>query len=122
FDPANGHFAKVVKVNAEGLGVDAIGLIGDGGAAIRGAAPGPKGAEDKGQELHSTVHVRWKGLGATFSPGLNTQIEGLALAILGSCSKKLVPGDKGWQAALDYDHVLVTYAQPRLVGVSIDEK
>ncbi len=123
YDPANRHLSKLAKVNASGQWVDGVGLIGDGGEARKPAAvPEPKPAEEKGKELRSKVHVRREGRGMTFSAGLNTQMEGLALAILGSCSTSAPADKKGWQAALDGDRLLVTYSKPRLVGVGFDEK
>jgi hypothetical protein len=113
----------VVKVNAEGRGIDAVGLVGDQ-SGLRGARLSDqlKVEDDKGKELRSTVAARWNGRPIKLGPGLTTEIEGLALALLGNCSSSSDGNRKGWKAALEGDHVLVTYSRPRVVGVVHQEK
>lgn len=60
----------------------------------------------------------------TFGPGLDTQFEGLTLALLGSCSAETtfhVGKKENWDKALKGDHVLVKYPKPRLISVNHGE-
>jgi hypothetical protein len=58
-----------------------------------------------------------------FVGGLATQVEGMALAILGSCSAdvSLQVGKERWTKAADEDHIRVVYPDPRPLSGMNDE-
>ena len=78
-------------------------------------------AEDK----PSTVVQQLAGRKLTFATGLGTKFEGLAVALLGSCHTETtfhVGNQEHWDKFLKGDHVLVTFAKPRLFGVTSGEE
>src|SRR5438046_1559896 len=66
----------------------------------------------------ATATVRQSGKDLKFSAGLQTYIEGVTLAMLGSCSVGLDSDKERWSRALQSDHVRIVYPKPRAVGVS----
>ena len=70
---------------------------------------------------NTTVTQRIEGRQLTFGGSLKTTFEGLAVALLGSCHSEttLQLGNKeNWDEALKGDHILVTFAKPRVFSVN----
>lgn len=76
-------------------------------------APSPEGAKPP------TVTARQGGREFKYSAGPTTHVEGLALAMLGTCSVGSQATKDRWSQALQGDHVRIAYAAPRPVGVSV---
>jgi RNA polymerase sigma factor (sigma-70 family) len=102
----------------------------DAGAVREGkpaaAAPVPPRADGgkEATEKRPAVNLKQRGRDSTFSAGLSTQLEGLALAMLGSCSVEAgEEADVGerWKQLLKGEHLHIGYASPRPVGVDAAE-
>jgi uncharacterized protein (TIGR03067 family) len=74
-----------------------------------GATPRPAAAEK------TNVTGMQAAQKVAFGPGVETKFEGLAVALLGSCSAETaVAGDKKhWEAVLAGEHLLIAYSEPR---------
>jgi hypothetical protein len=86
------------------------------GLLIAAPAPDPKAA--RAEKLPVVTAVR-NGKKTPFDGGLMTYVEGLSLAILGSCSAdvSLEVGKDRWTKALAEDHVRIVYERPRPTGI-----
>jgi hypothetical protein len=72
----------------------------------------------------TTVVQRLADRKRTLGPGLDTKFEGLAVALLGSCSLEdgvEIACKERWEEALNGEHILVSYPKPRLFSVNADE-
>ena len=77
------------------------------------------------EDRPSTVTQQLAGRKLTYGTGLGTKFEGLAIALLGSCHAETsfhVGNQEHWDKFLIGDHLLVTFAQPRLFGVTSGEE
>ncbi len=69
----------------------------------------------------TTVTWRIDGRQVPFGTSLKTEIEGLAIALLGSCHTETtlhVGTKEHWNEALKGNHILVTFTKPRLFSMS----
>jgi RNA polymerase sigma factor (sigma-70 family) len=79
--------------------------------AAKSRPPGPS----------ATVTVRQGKRMIKLPAGLTTNLEGLSLALLGSCRVESNVTREQWEEALRTAHLRIAYAQPRSVGVSTGE-
>jgi hypothetical protein len=87
-------------------------------AAILTTTPAPEPKPDR-SERPAIVTGLQAGKPIKFVGGLSTQVEGMALAILGSCSAdvSLEVGKQRWTKAAAADHIRITYPNPRPLGM-----
>ena len=77
----------------------------------------PRNPQSNKEHQPPTVTGRQAGRELKLSAGLSTYVEGMALALLGTCSVRADESKDGWSKALESDHVRIVCHMPRPVGV-----